>query len=273
MCYYHGQRVTRAEFIQLKQLEKAVKKYDFIHPGVISGFSDVPVAVLKPNEEKNDFEIVPMEWGLLPGFVRNREQVATFRNGYKDSKGIWHKGYTTLNAKAENLFISESGKESMFADAVRNRRCLVLSTGIFEWRHIYRNHKKTGLPLKTPDKYPYFIHIKDKEYFFMLGFWQGWTDKDTGEYVETLAIPTTQANHLMMQVHNSKERMPSIPNDDIAWEWMMEDLTDERIMQIAKMQYPAELMEACTINKEFQASLNPAEPFEYADVPALELAL
>ncbi len=30
MCYYNGQKVSRAEFIQLKQLEKAVKNYDFL---------------------------------------------------------------------------------------------------------------------------------------------------------------------------------------------------------------------------------------------------
>lgn len=30
MCYYSGQKATRAEFIQLKQLEKTVKNYDFL---------------------------------------------------------------------------------------------------------------------------------------------------------------------------------------------------------------------------------------------------
>ena len=29
MCYYNGQKVTRAEFIKLKSLEKAVNKYNF----------------------------------------------------------------------------------------------------------------------------------------------------------------------------------------------------------------------------------------------------
>ncbi len=274
MCYYNGQKVSRAEFIRLLQLEKAVKNYDFLNRGVISGFSDTPVAVLLPNAERNNFDIVQMEWGFLPDMVKDREQVQKFRTGYKDSKGKWHTGYTTQNAKAENLFINESGtRASIFADAARNRRCLVLSTGFFEWRHIYRNHKKTGLPLKNPDKYPYYINVKDHEYFYMAGIWQPWTDKETGEHVNTLAVTTAPATKLMEHIHNSKKRMPTILTDELAWKWMMEDLTDEEITKIAMTGFPADQMSACTIAKECQGALDPTEPFDYADLPALELSL
>ncbi|HEK22075.1 MAG TPA: SOS response-associated peptidase [Bacteroidetes bacterium] len=274
MCYYNGQKVTRSEFIRLKGLEKAIKNYNFLDKGVISGFSGTPLAVLIPTSDKSNFEIVQMEWGLLPPHVKNRDEVQRFRNGYKDEKtGKWKTGYTTLNATTENLFVNDWGKKSMFADAVRERRCLLLSTGFFEWQHIYRKHKKTGENLKTPDKYPYYISLPEHEYFFMAGIWQPWTDQETGEHVNTLAITTTTANHLMKQVHNSKERMPTILNDDLAWEWMMQDLTDERIQEIAGTQYPTQQMTACTITKEFQALLDPTEPFNYMDVPELELSL
>ena len=275
MCYYNGQKVTRAEYIRLKSLERAVSKFSFLDKGVIGGFSGIPVAVLIPTEDGTNFDIVQMEWGLLPPHVKNREEVQRFRNGYKDEKtGKWKTGYTTLNATVENLFINDWGKKSMFADAARERRCLLLSTGFFEWQHIYRKHKKTGENLKKPDKYPYYISLPEHEYFFMAGIWQPWTDQETGEHVNTLAITTTKANHLMKQVHNSKERMPTILNDDLAWEWMMEkNLSDERIQEIAGTQYPTELMSASTITKEFQALLDPTEPFTYADVPALALAI
>ena len=273
MCYYNGQKVTRAEFIRLKQMERAVKNFNFLDKGVINGFSGVPVAVLVPNDDKSNFDIVQMEWGLLPSYLPNRDAVNKFRYGYKDEKGKWHNGYTTLNATCENLFVNEGGKPSMFSDAARNRRCLLLSTGFYEWQHIYRANKKTGAPLKTPDKYPYYISVPDQEYFFMAGIWQEWTDRDTGENVNTLAITTTTANHLMAQVHNSKKRMPTILNDDLAFEWMMGNLTDQRIQQIASTKFPTAKMTACTINKEFQSYLDPSEPFEYEDVPALELTL
>lgn len=105
----------------------------------------------------------------------------------------------------------------------------------------------------------------------MAGIWNPWTDKDTGEHVNTLAITTTVANGLMMQVHNSKKRMPTILDDELAWRWMMEPLGDEEIEAMAKTQYPSGAMTACTITKEFQAKLDPTEQFEYEDVPALEL--
>jgi hypothetical protein len=37
-----------------------------------------------------------------------------------------------------------------------------------------------------------------------------WTDRDTGETKDTVAIITTKANKLMEQVHNSKMRMPVV---------------------------------------------------------------
>jgi putative SOS response-associated peptidase YedK len=61
------------------------------------------------------------------------------------------------------------------------------------------DYKKTGLPLKTAKKFPYYISIKEKGYFFMAGVWQPRTDKATGEYVETFSVVTTQANALMLQ--------------------------------------------------------------------------
>jgi putative SOS response-associated peptidase YedK len=103
----------------------------------------------------------------------------------------------------------------------------------------------------------------------MAGIWQPWTDKITGEFVETFAIVTTKANPLMEQIHNSKKRMPTILNEDLAWEWLFGDLTEQEISDISQWQYPAHEMEACTISKDFREALEPAEPFQYEDLPAL----
>jgi len=252
MCYFNGQKVTRAEFIRLMSLERAVKNYNFLDEGVISGFADKPIAVLVPTADKSNFDIVQMEWGIIAPFIPNRQEANIFK-----------RKFTTLNAKAENLFTNEAGKKSMWADAVKKRRCLVLSTGFFEWRHIYRMHAKTGLPLKTPDKFPYYINVKDAPYFYMAAISQQWTDRETGEHVNTVAVITSKANPLMEQVHNAKKRMPAILNDALAWEWMMNDLTDERIAEIASTQYPATEMEAWTIAREFQGLLDPTSPYDY----------
>ena len=267
MCYYNGQKVTREEFIRLKQLEKAIDNYDFINRDLQVGFDYNMNAVLKKIPEKEDFDIVQMEWGFIPGYVKTREDVFKMRNGYKDSTGKYRPGIITLNAVCEELLLP--GK--IYREAALKRRCLVLSTGFYEWRHIYPLNKRTGQPLKTPNKYPYYISLKGREYFYMAGIWQGWTDRATGEYVETFALVTTVANKLMQQVHNSKRRMPTILNDDLAYEWLFGNLSEERILEIAATQYPAEQMQACTIAKDFREALEPTKEFEHEDVPALEL--
>jgi len=60
----------------------------------------------------------------------------------------------------------------------------------------------------------------------MVGIWQPWTDKAIGEHVESFAIVTTAANRLMEQVHNSKKRMLTILNEDLAYEWIFGKLDE-----------------------------------------------
>lgn len=265
MCYYNGQKVTHSEYIRLKQLEKLVARYDFLNKPLSIGFDYSSNAVLKPVEGKEDFDLVKMEWGFLPGYLKNREAVDKFRNGYKDGSGKFHPPITTLNAIGEEML--QPGK--MYCDAALHRRCLVLSSGFYEWRHVNPIGKK-GQPLKTAVKYPYHIYIPNHEYFYMAGIYQPWTDKETGEQVETFAIVTTKANRLMEQVHNSKKRMPCILNEDIAYEWLFGKPDEKRILEIAATQYPAEKMAAYPIAKDFREASDPMAKFEYAELPALD---
>jgi putative SOS response-associated peptidase YedK len=274
MCYYNGVRVTKAEFIRLKQLEKAIANLNILQNPLYTGFDYSPHPVIKRTADKAiDFEITEMEWGFLPApnkwpFIRTREDAMRMRHGYKDEQGKFHTPITTLNAVSEELL--QNGK--MYRDAALHRRCLVLSTGFFEWRHVNRLNKRTGAPLKTTEKYPYHITLKGREYFYMAGIWTPWTDEATGEHVETFAIITTAANPLMEQIHNSKKRMPTILNDDLAYDWLFGDLSEERITEIARTQFPAEQMEAYTIAKNFREEPDPTQPFTYEDLPALEAA-
>lgn len=266
MCYYNTQKVSRTELIKLITLEKAVANYDFLNKELIDGFSYGNSAVLKPNADKTDFDIVEMEWGFIPSYWKNREEVKKSRFGYVNSSGKWTQ-YITLNAIAEELLLPKK----MYRDAALQRRCLVLSTGFFDWRHIFPANKRTGLPVKTAVKYPYHIRAGEREYFYMAGIWQPWTDTETGEHVETFSIVTTKANALMSQVHNSKMRMPTILTEELAFEWLMDDLSEERIMQIATTQYHAHNMSAYSIDKEFKNSEDPTAAFEYEELPALVL--
>jgi hypothetical protein len=65
--------------------------------------------------------------------------------------------------------------------------------------------------------------------------------------------------------------MPTILTEDLAWEWLFGNLNEDRISEIARYQFPAEQMEACTISKDFRSAVEPAAPFAYEDLAELEL--
>jgi putative SOS response-associated peptidase YedK len=234
-----------------------VRNYPFLNVGVHNGFNYAPCAVLVPSENNKDFDIVQAEWGYVPGFVKTRAEANIFRAKY-----------TTLNFRSENLFLKEDGKRSMWADAAKNRRCLVLSTGIVESRHIPKIGKK-GQELKEMIKYPYRVGLKDQEYFYLPGLYNEWLDPETGQFVNTVAFGITDSNTVMSQIHNSKKRMPSILTDDLAWEWLMEKPSEERLSQIARTQIPSRLLEFCTVDRNYRTTLE-AIPLEYPELAAIE---
>lgn len=266
MCYYNGVKITHSEFIRLETIEKAIAQYDFLNKPLHIGFDYQPIPVLKRVKGKKDVEIVAMEWGFLPAYIKNREQVHKFRLGYKKENGEWQEPILTLNAKSEEMLF----KNKIYRDAALHRRCLVLSTGFYEWRHVHPIGKKTGKPLKTAVKYPYRIVVKNREYFFLAGIYTPWKDESTGEYVETCSIVTTAANPLMEQIHNSRKRMPTLLTDELAWDWLFGDLDESQINAIGRFQFPAAEMESYTISKDFREASDPTEKVDFADLPALE---
>ena len=105
----------------------------------------------------------------------------------------------------------------------------------------------------------------------MAGIWQPWTDKETGETVDTFAIVTTAANKLMQQIHNSRMRMPVILPEELAWEWLFGELSEEEITRIATSQFDNTQMSANTIAKDFRTMADPATPFEYPELTPVEM--
>lgn len=151
----------------------------------------------------------------------------------------------------------------MFREAAINRRCLIPACHFFEWRHYKpEGHKKSI-------SYPYRIELINKDYFYFAGIWQQWTDKETGETMDTFAIITTKANELMEKVHNTKKRMSTILTENLAWEWIMCDIREDRIREIASFQHPFEKMSTLTTDRNFKTSNNPLKGFEYAELPTL----
>jgi putative SOS response-associated peptidase YedK len=261
MCYYNGIKVSRQERARLKALER---KFAHLSENLVihKGFDYGDYPLIRPKADSKETERVEMQWGFLPSYVNTTEKIKNFRFGYKDDKGVWHKPYTTLNATSEQLL------DKMFKDAALNRRCLIPSTGFFEWMHV-QVVGKSGKLLKTPEKYPYYIQLREQEEFYMAGIWQPVTVIDLGVTINTFAIVTTTANSLMKQIHNSKERMPTILPGDLADAWLYNNLSDQEIVDIANYQVASFDMKARPLHKDFLKREDPLEEIIYDEVPKL----
>lgn len=124
-------------------------------------------------------------WGLIPSWA-------------KDAKI----GYKLIDARAETVFEKPS-----FRSAAKQRRCLVLANGFYEWRKIET--------VKTP----MFIRLKSKEPFGLAGLWESWKSPE-GQEVRTCTIVTTEPNELMQTIHN---RMPVIVPKDFEDFWLSQE--------------------------------------------------
>ena len=261
MCYLTGKKISKREYEELLEI---AERLGFLSDELVifKGFDYNTYSVIRPAAGKHETEIVKMQWGFLPAYIKTKEDVKKFRFGYKDESGKYHKPYTTLNATSEELL------SKMFKDAALKRRCLIPVNFFYEWMHV-TVVGKSGKLLKTPEKFPYLIEMKNEPEFYLAGIWQPWFDTESKVTVDTFSIVTTTANSLMKQIHNSKERMPAILPGNLAEAWLYNDLTDQEILDIANYQVAPAEMFATPLDKEFLKKQNPHERTVYNEVPEL----
>jgi putative SOS response-associated peptidase YedK len=118
-----------------------------------------------------------LRWGLIPSWAKDVEV-----------------GNRMINARAETLADKPS-----FRSAYRQRRCLILASGFYEW-------KKEPAADEKGRKTPLYIRLKSGKPFAFAGLWESWKSPDGGA-VLSCTIITTAANELLMPVH---DRMPVI---------------------------------------------------------------
>ena len=171
------------------EIEKAFEAH-FVEPELyrpqeeINGFDFSATPVIT---DRAPGEILFYNWGLIPFWAKN--------DSLKKS---------TLNARIETL-----AEKPAFRNSVENR-CLVIANGYYEWQ---------WLDEKGKNKQKYLITPANEEIFAFAGIYSSWKDPHTGKSLNTYSIVTTQANELMSEIHNNKERMPVLlrSGDRIAW--------------------------------------------------------
>jgi len=140
------------------------------------------IAAVREDQDKQR-ELVMLRWGLVPFWAKDPSI-----------------GNRMINARAETI-----AEKPSYRAAFRHRRCVVLADGFYEWRR--ENDAKT----------PYFISLTSGEPFALAGLWENWTDKESGESLQTTTLITTEANDFMQSLHH---RMPVVMQSDAAGEWL-----------------------------------------------------
>lgn len=205
MCYHV--RLTRAFTEKLEwasisdEDNETEKQFDEVYGQPsrafhLNGFDHPQLPVITMDDPST---IQTAQWGLIPRWAQSREKAAELQN-------------FTLNATSENVFDKPS-----FKDSIYKQRCIILVSGFYENRH------------EGKLKYPYFIYPANGKILLMGGLTSEWTDRETGEIIQTCTIITTPANLLMEKIHNTKKRMPLVFTGTQAKKWLQPGLSREEI--------------------------------------------
>ena len=103
----------------------------------------------------------------------------------------------------------------------------------------------------------------------MAGVSRVWHNLEMDQKAATFAVVTTEAVGPMIQIHNTKKRMPVILPPELAFEWIQNYLTEERIATIATHQYDASKLKAWPVAKNFLHADDPTKEFHYDNLPPL----
>jgi putative SOS response-associated peptidase YedK len=250
MCHYKALTPKKEDMIEVSEQELNL---DGVNIPVAAGHQRPMWPIIINNNSK--YEIVPMQWGIIPYFINTKEELLS--NNFK---------YSFYNSRSDKLLES-----NIWKNPARERRCLIPVTSFFEFHHKSKTGKK-GQTLKATDKFPFCIHRSDNRLMLMAGIYQPWTDQSTGESTKTYSVVTTTGNNTLAKIHNADPedpRMPVILTKELAEKWLQPNLTDNEILSIANYQWPGEQLSFYTVAKTFRESAYPTEVCHYVELENL----
>jgi putative SOS response-associated peptidase YedK len=142
----------------------------------------------------------------------------------------------TLNAKSETVFSLPS-----FRKPILSKRCLLPSTGYFEFHHAEN------------EVIPYYIFLKNEKIFSIGAIFEIWQNPVTNENMQTFSVLTVPANELCAKIHNGGKnpfRMPLIIDREQEEHWLDMSLNNSNIKRFFEP-YNASEMDAYSITKDF----------------------
>ena len=159
------------------------------------------VGVVRCCDDTNNKRFNVMKWGFVPSWSKD----LSF-------------GSHLINARSETV-----AEKPTFRHAIKYRRCIVPTSGFYEWDH------------SGDKKQPYYFQLADQSPMCLAGVWETWKSPD-GSELETFAILTTSANKLVESIH---DRMPVILYTDDFDLWLSNNMRDPEQLQPLYQPFPA----------------------------------
>ena len=159
-----------------------------------------------------------MRWGLIPWWAKDPSI-----------------GNRMINARAETV-----SERTVFRDALRRRRCLVLADGFYEWQGAGAARR------------PMRVVMRSGEPFAFAGLWSVWRDPD-GNRVPSCAIITITANDLLSPIH---DRMPVVLPRHMEDFWLDRAIDDAATLASVLAPYPNDAMEAYEVSTLVNSAAN-----------------
>lgn len=185
MCYSNSSTSTNVDLS--KRYKKSIQSIPEQTIFYASGFNFPTWRVISKHEN-----VQLMKWGLIPNWFNGNDTRVIARR--------------TLNARTESIH-----EKASFKSLVKSGRCIIPSTGFFEWKHENRN------------KIPYFIFPSNDTVFSMAGLFDTWENPLTKEINTTFSILTREANSFVAEIHNAKKRMPLILPKKQEGNWLQDE--------------------------------------------------
>ncbi len=125
----------------------------------------------------------------------------------------WDGSGVIINARAETAI-----DKPMFKKGIESKRCIVPTTGFFEWKHENEKAKK--------DKY--LLRLKDDPMLYLAGIYNTYKDKDGNPY-SCFIILTTSANDSVKPIHN---RMPVVLTESNKDIWLHDGQLSKMLLNV-----------------------------------------
>ena len=167
-------------------------------------------------------------WGLIPSWIHNVDYAKELADD-------------TINVRAETIY-----DKPELIKIVESKRCIIPSTGFFEWRS------------NNNFKHPYYLKVKDQEIFSIAGVYQSWKNPTTGSIVNTFSMLTLEGNDMIKYIHTASNRIPLILSPEEEEMWLKPRLTKYEILSLMKV-IPSSKLQAYAVSLDL-LNLSPNDP-------------